>query len=263
MAEIYRSLYSVIPARVRDDRELRPNAKLLYGELSTLAQAEGYCWATNAYLAELFGLSPRSIELLLRQLKNRGHIQVEVERDEATNEVFGRKIWICGPPGSVIPPPRQMAETSPPNSGDPPRQIAGENNNNINNNITPYNPPKGDAPAADKPKRKKRAPKDTADWKPERFEGFYRLYPLKRNRQKAIQAWDKLRPDDDLIAVMGRALLAQMESEEWRRGIGIPYPSSWLNGQRWTDQIGSPGGGGTDGEWSEPEAEAWDFSGRV
>ena len=33
MGEIYRSLYSVIPARVRDDHTLRPNAKLLYGEL--------------------------------------------------------------------------------------------------------------------------------------------------------------------------------------------------------------------------------------
>ena len=41
MGEIYRSLYSVIPARVRDDHTLRPNAKLLYGELSALAQAEG------------------------------------------------------------------------------------------------------------------------------------------------------------------------------------------------------------------------------
>ena len=48
MGEIYRSLYSVIPARVRDDHSLRPNAKLLYGELSALAQAEGYCWAWNA-----------------------------------------------------------------------------------------------------------------------------------------------------------------------------------------------------------------------
>ena len=55
MGEIYRSLYSVIPARVRDDHTLRPNAKLLYGELSALAQAEGYCWAWNARLAETLG----------------------------------------------------------------------------------------------------------------------------------------------------------------------------------------------------------------
>ena len=62
MGEIYRSLYSVIPARVRDDHTLRPNAKLLYGELSALAQAEGYCWAWNARLAETLGISKRTVE---------------------------------------------------------------------------------------------------------------------------------------------------------------------------------------------------------
>lgn len=66
MGEIYRSLYSVIPARVRDDHTLRPNAKLLYGELSALAQAEGYCWAWNARLAETLGISKRTVEDLLR-----------------------------------------------------------------------------------------------------------------------------------------------------------------------------------------------------
>ena len=84
MGEIYRSLYSVIPARVRDDHSLRPNAKLLYGELSALAQAEGYCWAWNAHLAETLGISKRTVEDLLKQLRDRGHIQLEVERDPDT-----------------------------------------------------------------------------------------------------------------------------------------------------------------------------------
>ena len=74
MGEIYRSLYSVIPARVRDDHSLRPNAKLLYGELSALAQAEGYCWAWNAHLAETLGISKRTVEDLLKQLRDRGHL---------------------------------------------------------------------------------------------------------------------------------------------------------------------------------------------
>ena len=87
MGEIYRSLYSVIPARVRDDHTLRPNAKLLYGELSALAQAEGYCWAWNARLAETLGISKRTVEDLLRQLRDRGHIQMEVERDPDSQEV--------------------------------------------------------------------------------------------------------------------------------------------------------------------------------
>lgn len=76
MGETYRSLYSVIPARVRDDHTLRPNAKLLYGELSALAQAEGYCWAWNARLAETLGISKRTVEGLLKQLRDRGHIHM-------------------------------------------------------------------------------------------------------------------------------------------------------------------------------------------
>ena len=128
MSEVYRSLYSVIPARVRDDHSLRPNAKLLYGELSALAQAEGYCWAFNAYLAEQLGVAGKTVEGLLKQLKDRGHIQLEVERDPETNEVLRRKIWICGPPGSSVPPPLKNKGRSPQNQGDPPLKIEGENN---------------------------------------------------------------------------------------------------------------------------------------
>ena len=153
MGEISRSLYSVIPARVRDDHTLRPNAKLLYGELSALAQAEGYCGASNAYLAEQLGGAPKTVEGLLRQLKDRGHIRLEVERSEETNEVLRRKIWICGPPGSSVPPPLKNEGRSPQNCGAPPLKnedrIIQENNTSNN---SPYNPPKGD----EKRRRKKR-----------------------------------------------------------------------------------------------------------
>ena len=138
MGEIYRSLYSVIPARVRDDHTLRPNAKLLYGELSALAQAEGYCWASNAYLAEQLGISKRTVEDLLRQLKEQGHIQLEVERSEETNEVLKRKIWICGPPGVSVPPPRDFTGRVPVKMEGPPRENGGENNTS---NSTEEEPP--------------------------------------------------------------------------------------------------------------------------
>ena len=234
MAE-YRSLYSVIPARVRDDKSLRPNAKLLYGELSTLAYAEGYCWASNAYLAELFDLAPKTVEALIKQLKDRGHIQIEVERDKQTNEVLRRKIWICGPPGSSVPPPLKNEGRSPQNQGDPPLKIEGKNNiNNNTSNIPPIVPPEGDKPA--KKQSRRREPKQAPDWKPERFEGFWALYPLKKSKQAAIRAWDRLKPDNALLAVMGRALQRQIASDEWQRGFGIPYPATWINGQRWTDE---------------------------
>ncbi len=254
MSESCRSLYSVIPARVRDDHALRPNAKLLYGELSALALAEGYCWASNAYLAEQLGVAIKTVEGLLKQLKDRAHISLEVERDKETNEVLRRKIWICGPPGSSVPPPLKIKGRSPQNQGDPPLKIEGriiEENNT--SNIPPYSPPTGDAPTN---RRRNREPKAAPDWKPERFEGFWRMYPVKKSKQAAIRAWDSLRPDDGLLAVMGRALQRQMAGEDWQRGFGIPYPATWINGRRWEDEDGTapPAQGGS----LPPEGFGWD-----
>ena len=181
MGEIYRSLYSVIPARVRDDHTLRPNAKLLYGELSALAQAEGYCWAWNARLAETLGISKRTVEDLLRQLRDRGHIQMEVERDPDSQEVLRRKIWICGPPGVSVPPPRDFTGRVPVKLGGPPRENGGENNTGNNTEeYPPYNPPKGEAPA--RKRKRSNEPKEAPDWKPERFAAFWAAYPCGKSK---------------------------------------------------------------------------------
>lgn len=86
--------------------------------------------------------------------------------------------------------------------------------------------------------RGKREPKETADWKPERFEAFWKFYRKNvrgEDRQAAIRAWDKLRPDDTLIARIGRALEKQVASESWQAGYGKPYASTYLNRRRWED----------------------------
>lgn len=114
------------------------------------------------------------------------------------------------------------------------------NNVTCNTHVLPPIVPQGDVPAH-KPRRGRGA-KTAPDWKPERFEGFWRLYPVKKSKQAAIRAWDLLHPDDALLAVMGRALQRQLSSLDWQRkireerGEGIPYPSTWLNGRRWEDE---------------------------
>ena len=92
-------------------------------------------------------------------------------------------------------------------------------------------------------------------WKPERFEAFwayYRTHARGEDRQGAVSEWDKLKPDDGLIADMARSLQAQVRSEDWQRGIGIPYAKRWLKNKRWQDQPKAPPLTGEEpGSWEE------------
>ncbi len=78
----------------------------VWGQLSALAQAEGVLLGLECQAGRDAG-HLQAVEDLLRQLRDRGHIQLEVERDPDTNEVLRRKIWICGPPGASVPPPEK------------------------------------------------------------------------------------------------------------------------------------------------------------
>ena len=69
--------YAVITAPVRYDKELSSTAKLLFCEITSLVNKKGYCWATNTYFAELYGLSVSTISRIISKLEHRGHIRVE------------------------------------------------------------------------------------------------------------------------------------------------------------------------------------------
>jgi len=72
--------YAIIPANVRYDAELVPNAKLLYGEITALANATGECWANNKYFAELYGVAPTRISAWISSLVEKGYITVVVDQ---------------------------------------------------------------------------------------------------------------------------------------------------------------------------------------
>ncbi len=69
--------YIVIPAQVLYDRELRPIAKLLYGEIRGLTEKEGFCFASNDYFAGLYGYTPTVISKTISALRRRGYVKVE------------------------------------------------------------------------------------------------------------------------------------------------------------------------------------------
>jgi len=117
------SFYAVIPATVRYDKEIIPNAKLLYGEITALADKKGYCWAKNKYFADLYEVEETTISLWISQLKNKGYIFVEIDQKKG-NE---RKIYIGNiskkklntSSGKAEDPLREIQKTSSGNPEDP------------------------------------------------------------------------------------------------------------------------------------------------
>tara|TARA_R110000824_G_scaffold235605_1_gene424401 strand:+ start:137 stop:775 length:639 start_codon:yes stop_codon:yes gene_type:complete len=71
------SYYAIIPAEVRYSK-LKPNAKLLYGEITALSSKEGYCFATNNYFAKLYDVTKNTISLWVSQLNKEGFVSVEL-----------------------------------------------------------------------------------------------------------------------------------------------------------------------------------------
>lgn len=82
--------YAVIPANVRYDKRLCPSARLLYGEITALANSRGYCYATNGYFSDLYEVAPTTVSEWVSQLVNAKHVKVQ-------QTPTGRRIYLRVP----------------------------------------------------------------------------------------------------------------------------------------------------------------------
>jgi len=73
--------------------------------------------------------------------------------------------------------------------------------------------------------------------KPVEFADFWQRYPRKCAKKDALKAWQRISPS--LYASILEAIEKHKRSEDWRRDGGryIPYPATWLNGERWEDDL--------------------------
>lgn len=71
------------------------------------------------------------------------------------------------------------------------------------------------------------------------FDEFWTAYPRKVGKGAARKAWIKIRSPSKLLSVMLEAIEKQKSCDQWKRDGGqyIPNPATWLNGQRWEDEV--------------------------
>jgi uncharacterized protein YdaU (DUF1376 family) len=71
----------------------------------------------------------------------------------------------------------------------------------------------------------------------DRFDTFWKHYPRKVAKPNALKAWLKIKPDDALTKQIIAAVNAQgLCNKEIQF---VPHPASWLNANRWEDEIKS------------------------
>ena len=120
--------YGILPANVRYDKNLPPNAKLLYSEITALAQKDGYCYASNGYFANLYDVSDRSISDWINKLAQNGYIEVQLVKN---NSGTYRKLFLSGMKKSST--PRTKKSSTPYEENFYPKEYYNNNNTSINN----------------------------------------------------------------------------------------------------------------------------------
>ena len=252
--------FTVVYRSVAQDRRLSLKARGLFLLLQSLPDDWNF---TVSGIATFSGAGVRQVRAALTELENVGYLVRE--QSHADGGKFSGNTWIlqeeapeesdAETPSEPAPPLCQNVTTAPPEN-QPLCQNAltrfasaqnGTEHNTIVTDIIPPNPPKGDCACdsdqsqSQSPKANRgRAVKSSPAWKPERFEKFWDFYRTNvrgEDRLGAVREWDKLKPDDALIDAMGRALVRQVNSDAWRRGIGKPYAVRYLRKRRWEDDL--------------------------
>lgn len=205
--QIQKNFYAIIPAFVRYDKDLQPNAKLLYGEITALSNEKGFCWAENEYFANLYNVSKTSISKWISSLIKKQYITSEIVYKQGTKEIEHRYLRIVG--GGI----EEKLNT-------PIEEKLKDNNTSNNITLKEIN-------------KESFSEEDLALW----FSKVYEIYPRKVSKVKAKEMFErKLRGLDKETAykkaiAIYRMLERQVEvwENENRETNYLPYPASWLN----------------------------------
>ncbi|WP_191835768.1 DnaD domain protein [Mammaliicoccus sciuri] len=84
--------YAILTAEIRYDNRLSSLEKLLCAEITALSGKYGYCFATNNYFADLYGISKDTVSKRINHIKNVGHLEVQLLYEN--KQVVGRKMKI-------------------------------------------------------------------------------------------------------------------------------------------------------------------------
>lgn len=201
-----------------------PLRKLVLIKLADNANDKGECWPSYQHIADQCEISRRSVINHIKALEDDGLLIKQSRpgtfKANASN-IYIIKLDGANPAHGESPAPSHSAGAAscsespalPPSAGAAPR---------TSHSLEPVN-----------------EPKEPVCVFTESFETFWKLYPKKVNKKKALGLWLKLKPSSELISTIMSSLGKYCVSEGWAKDGGrfVPHASTWINAERWNDEV--------------------------
>jgi hypothetical protein len=206
------------------------SARMLYSLFVSLSHKHGFAWPSQRFLAERLGVSQRTINSLVGQLKKAGMIIVD-------GPTLTRSTCVYTP--KRLPParPHQTDAPSKPHFAGVSRRDektlrTTDNTNKLGVGLrekNPLNPPQvGEV----------RTPPSSIDFRLGEFATCYKAWPLQQNRKGSLRTWKRLARNGEL-PIPGKILQTieyfKIEDAYWKRDK-VPALGRWLRNHRWEDQ---------------------------
>jgi DNA-binding transcriptional ArsR family regulator len=235
---------------------LSPSARLTLFVLANRADDDGDAWPLLETLTQETGLSRRSVQYAVGELTEAGIVVCSDGRGRGRGKVFrltfGTKGADVAPieakkgaararyrdeKGADVAPIDRIKGANDDTKRRKSQQIKGANDDTEGGAIG------GDDPKVKTQRETKEgtrreiqppSPLRVPDYSPA-FLAFYEAYPKHENKKAAFELWEKLAPDQALIATIMSAIERQKRGRKWIDGYANA-PDVWLRGAKWEDE---------------------------
>jgi DNA-binding MarR family transcriptional regulator len=208
--------------------QMSPTQKATLISLADNADDHGSCWPSIPKICERTCLSERAVHGAIKWLESEGFIdadrsngrhtryRITLNGDQPPQQMHPRRK--CAPATGAVEPPQEMQ--SPPQHVQSPPQELRSNRQEPSRTV-----------------RSNRHSPRTSKPSSERFAEFWDAYPRKvGSKAKAQKTWTTQKLDDNADQILADVRARVADDSQWRDAQFIPYPTTYLNGQRWNDQ---------------------------
>lgn len=216
-------------------------AKMLYGRLSQWSNNKGQVHRSGHLLAKELGTNRRQLCRWLKELKDLDLIDTFQSEEGGENYfIFYDHPWMYEPIIDEL-----CYRSEPP---DPPENLSKRGVTNRHEGCDKLSQEGVTNPAHINKILNKINNKDllidSIDRKPkvsesEAFKKFWAIYPRKIAKKKCLKIWKSRGLDSRIDQILEKLAEQIRADDQWRQGF-IPHPSTYLNQDRWEDEITLP-----------------------